>query len=625
MKESRKGLADYFIWASLVRFVGKLVIDLIILLISLLIAFLLRFEATIPARFLPLLPFYLSVELLLLLLWEVILGIHKTLWRFTAFQDFLRISLVISLEKLSFSALSFLFLAPSYPRSVILTSWAFALIGMVGIRALRRYIHEAQYKERIGKGRNLLIIGAGSAGRRLAQEISLNPQLGYKIVGFLDDDPAKRGSYLLGYPILGSVNEAGKVVEQYDIEEIIVAIPSYPQIVRGILRSLLDLPVKLTALPSIRELALGKPLYQSLKDIDLADLLPRPFVEVNMTEEIGKFFQGKVVLVTGAGGSIGAELCRQLASFPLKKLVLLGHGENPLFFIEQELKELSPPFPFEIVVGDIRDEAKMNSLLQKYRPHIVFHTAAHKHVPLMELNPDEAITNNVYGTKVLATASARAGVEKFIYISTDKAVNPVNVMGAAKRVGELLMKYLSGNSSTAFISVRFGNVLGSKGSVLEVWERCIEENKPIPITHPDMERYFMTIPEAVSLILKAAELGKGGDLFVLDMGEPMKIVELARLFTRLRGLRLGRDIKVVITGIRPGEKLKEELVGEGESIQPTSHPSIMRVISNEEVGEDFPQKLEALFQSALTQDPTQIKSALKRIVKNYNHREDGEG
>lgn len=604
------------------RFIGKLSLDCFILLTSLIFAFLLRFGGEISPYFWHLLPLHFIVESLILLLLEVIFGIHKSLWRYTSFRDFIYIAFIVSLQKLSFSAFSFLFFTSSYPRSVIFISWAFTLIGMVVIRALRRYFYELQRTmgREVGKETKILIIGAGTAGKRLAQEISRNPHLGYKIVGFLDDDPAKRGSYMFGYQVLGSIDEVGKVAKDYDIEEVIIALPSVPQKAREIFNALIDIPVKVTLLPGIKKLSVGRPLYESIKEIDLADLLPRPPVEVDMGE-IARFLNKKIVMVTGAGGSIGSELCRQLSSFPLDKLILLDHSENPLFFIEQELKELRPSFPIYTVVVDIRNANKIKDIFRTYRPQIVFHTAAHKHVPMMELNPDEAITNNVYGTMVLAEAAIEASVEKFIYISTDKAVNPVNVMGATKRVGELLMMSLNKNSSTDFISVRFGNVLGSKGSVLEVWEKCIEEHKPLPITHPDMERYFMTIPEAVNLILKAAELGKGGELFILDMGERIKVMELARLYTRLRGLLLNKDIHIKITGIRPGEKLKEELVGEGEIVKKTTHSSIMQVVSDEEIEADFPRKLDALLQSALTQDPVKIKCALKQIVKNYKEPE----
>lgn len=604
------------------RFILKLAIDCLILCISLYFSFLLRFEGKIPLNYFSLLPFYFSVESLILLIWWVLFSIYKSLWRYTGFKDFLYVTFAVSLQKLTVTAFYFIFSILSFPRSVIIISWAFTLIGGVGIRALRRYLYELQRTgdRETGEEEKVLIIGAGSAGRRLAQEISQNPRLGYKIVGFLDDDPTKRGSYIFGYQVLGSIDEVGKVVKDYDVEEVIIALPSVPQKAREIFNALIDIPVKVTLLPGIGKLAMGRPLYESIKEIDLADLLPRPPVEVDVGE-IARFLNKKIVMVTGAGGSIGSELCRQLSSFPLDKLILLDHSENPLFFIEQELKELRPSFPIYTVVVDIRNANKIKDIFRTYRPQIVFHTAAHKHVPMMELNPDEAITNNVYGTMVLAEAAIEASVEKFIYISTDKAVNPVNVMGATKRVGELLMMSLNKNSSTDFISVRFGNVLGSKGSVLEVWEKCIEEHKPLPITHPDMERYFMTIPEAVNLILKAAELGKGGELFVLDMGERIKVMELASLYTRLRGLLLNKDIHIKITGIRPGEKLKEELVGEGEIVKKTTHSSIMQVVSDEEIEADFPRKLDALLQSALTRDPAKIKSALKQVVKNFKEPE----
>jgi FlaA1/EpsC-like NDP-sugar epimerase len=490
---------------------------------------------------------------------------------------------------------------------------------LVGVRALRRYFYESNFITKIEGEKKILIIGAGNAGRRISQEITANPQLGYKIVGFLDDDPAKQGALILGYPVLGKLKDVKSVVREEGVEEIIFAIPSQLSLINDVFDRIRETPVRFSILPSLSEIAPGRPLYQSVKELKMEDLLPRRSAKVNIGE-IARFISGKVVLVTGAGGSIGGELCKQLSSFPLKKLILLGKGENSLFNLEQELKDKSPPFPIELVVGDIRDREKMEYVFQQHRPDIIFHTAAHKHVPLMELNPDEAITNNIQGTRILAEIAMKTGVEKFIYISTDKAVNPTSVMGAAKRVGEMLMRYYQERSSTAFISVRFGNVLGSRGSVLEVFERQLNLGKPITITDPAMERYFMSIPEAVSLILKAGEMGKGGEVFVLDMGEQMKIIDLAKRYARLRG-KILRDEDIMIVGRRPGEKLREELVEEGEKTSPTDHPLIMNINSNEHMGEDFIEKVEELCQIALTRNPALIKEKLKEIVKTYKPEE----
>jgi FlaA1/EpsC-like NDP-sugar epimerase len=423
----------------------------------------------------------------------------------------------------------------------------------------------------------------------------------------------------LGYPVLGKLKDVKSVVLEEDVEEIIFAIPSQPSLIRDVFDEVRETPVRFSTLPSVSEIAPGQPLYQSVKELRIEDLLPRRSVKVNIGE-IARFLSGKVVLVTGAGGSIGGELCKQLSSFPLKKLVLLGKGENSIFHLEQELRDKSPSFPIELVIGDIRDREKMEYVFQQHRPNIVFHTAAHKHVPLMELNPDEAITNNVQGTRILAEIAMKTGVEKFIYISTDKAVNPTSVMGAAKRVGEMLMRYYQGRSSTAFISVRFGNVLGSRGSVLEVFERQLNLGKPITITDTAMERYFMSIPEAVSLILKAGEMGKGGEVFVLEMGEPVKIIDLAKRYARLRG-KILRDEDIIIVGRRPGEKLREELVEEGEKTSPTAYPLIIIINSNDDLGEDFIKSVDELYKIALTRNSSLIKEKLKEIVRTYTPEE----
>lgn len=597
-------------------------VDALLFLICLCLSFLLRFGGSIPDRLFPFLPLFAFIELLLLALWEILFALPRTLWRFTDFRDFRRLTQAITLEKSSFALLTFaLYPFLPYPRSVILLSWSFTLVALVGARGLRRWAWEKRYESKTGGGRRLLIVGAGEAGRRLAQEISAVPSLQYDLVGFVDDDPYKQNARVAGYPVLGRIRDVPELVKEYEIEEVIIAIPSAPrEDLKRIFLEISSLPVRVRMLPSLEEITAGKPLLQSVRGADLADFLKREEVKVDY-EGINKLLLGKRVLVTGAGGSIGGELCRQIVGFAPAHLILLGHGENSLFYIEQELREQGVDFPLSVVVADIRDREKMEHIFERIRPQIVFHTAAHKHVPLMEINPDEAITNNVLATKILAEISHKTGVEKFIYISTDKAVAPVSVMGASKRIGEMLMRYYNQNSTTAFLCVRFGNVLGSRGSVLEVFERQLSRGKPLTITHPDMERFFMTIPEAVRLILKASELGEGGEIFVLDMGKPIKIKELAQLFVRVKGLTEGKDVEIRITGKRPGEKMREELVEEGEETLPTTHPRILKILPKDELGEDFLEKIEELVDVALTRDAKAIKSLLKEMIPTYKPEE----
>lgn len=435
------------------------------------------------------------------------------------------------------------------------------------------YHWQRLYRGRVA-GRRVLVVGAGEAGKMVIREMLANPQLEMEPIAFVDDDPAKIGTQTHGLPVLGTIQNIAGLVDRYQIQRIIVAMPSVPlkrqQEISGICEKT---GIATHIVPGVYEILAGHKTISRLPQIDIHHLLHREPVVIDQTEVVGTL-KGAVVLVTGAGGSIGRELCRQIARFEPAEIILLGHGENSIFEIGLDLRLSFPNLVMRQVIVDVRDQQRVNWAVETYRPEVIFHAAAHKHVPFMETNVEEAITNNVLGTHNVLWAAEHYGVERFILISTDKAVNPTSIMGATKRLAELLMLAAAQRTRQAYIAVRFGNVLGSRGSVVPVFQRQIAAGGPLTITHPDMCRYFMTIPEAVQLVLQASVLGRGGEIFVLDMGQPVRILNLATDLIKLSGLEPGRDIKIVYSGIRPGEKLNEELFLERENYRHTKHSKI---------------------------------------------------
>jgi FlaA1/EpsC-like NDP-sugar epimerase len=443
-----------------------------------------------------------------------------------------------------------------------------------GLRMIIRLYHE---EFRTVEGRRLkrfLIVGAGNAGEALLREIHRMPIIRYDVVGFIDDDPFKQGINIHGIPVLGTVDELAAICRERNIEEIAIAMPSATrQQLRRVVQVCEGAKIRFRTVPSITDIASGKLRVSQIRDVDINDLLGREVVQLDL-DLIEAFARGKTILVTGAGGSIGSEMCRQICQFRPKSLLLLEQAENPLFYVERDLRRQFPDILLQPIICDITDRSRVEDIFSRYQPQIVIHAAAHKHVPLMELNPGEAIKNNVLGTRVAADTADRFGATHFVMISTDKAVNPTSIMGSSKRIAEMYIQDLSRTSKTQFITVRFGNVLASEGSVVPIFKKQIAEGGPVTVTHPEMKRYFMTIPEASQLVLQAATMGKGGEIFVLDMGDPVKIVDLAKELITLSGFRPGEDIEIVFTGPRPGEKLFEELRIEGEGMQHTRHPKI---------------------------------------------------
>jgi FlaA1/EpsC-like NDP-sugar epimerase len=468
----------------------------------------------------------------------------------------------------------------SAPRGVIVIDWAFSIIFLAVTRASIRLLKENSehnwFALNIKPKNKVIIIGAGDSGEALLREIQSRPKLALEVIGFLDDNPNKITSHIRHIPILGKISDADMIFKQYEVNQAFIAIPSATgQQMRAIVEILKNTGVSFKTLPTLDQLVNDQVSISQIREVSIEDLLGREPVKSDLQAIEGLIFN-KIVLVTGAGGSIGSELCRQICRFQPKQLVLVEQAENNLFYLQQELlreNRLSPSALISII-ADITDLSRMRQVFQIHQPTVVFHAAAHKHVPMMEDNPTEAIKNNILGTKKIADLSDEFLVDAFVMISTDKAVSPTSVMGATKRAAEIYTQALNDHSKTKFMTVRFGNVLGSTGSVIPIFKEQIRRGGPLTVTHPEMTRYFMTIPEAVQLVLQAFALGKGGEIFTLDMGEPIKIVDMARDLIKLSGLTPDEDIEIVYTGVRPGEKLFEELRLDGENNLPTSHSKI---------------------------------------------------
>jgi FlaA1/EpsC-like NDP-sugar epimerase len=543
---------------------------------SLYLALFLRFEGDIPVESILILERLLLPVVFINLLIFFIAGIYRRLWRYASVDELLVIFLAVYAGVLG-SYLYSSYTGLLLPRSVYVIFLCLLLFSLGGSRLFLRVL--AEYIRRAGSNKGhapVLILGAGDAGVLVAREFKKHQVYqGVRLMGFIDDDLSKQGQVIQGFPVLGTRAELRRIVEEKEIREVVIAMPSvsYTKL-REIIKLCEGLPVKLKAVPGIYEILEGKVNLRHLKEVEIEDLLRRPPVEGDM-REISFYLAGKTVVVTGAGGSIGSELSRQLARLGPQKLVLLDQSENDLFRIEWELKKDYPRLELYPLVRDIQDRPSLERVFISLRPQVVFHAAAYKHVPLMEANPEEAVKNNVMGSKNLLDLAARFGVERFVVISTDKAVKPSNVMGATKRAVEIYMQHQAHqNNACVFCAVRFGNVLGSRGSVVPIFKEQIAAGGPVTVTHPGMTRYFMTIPEAAQLVIQAGAFGKKGEIFVLDMGEPVKVVELARDMIVLSGLQPGKDIEIEFTGIRPGEKLTEELFSDKENFALTKHRRI---------------------------------------------------
>ncbi|HFI0082992.1 TPA: polysaccharide biosynthesis protein [Streptococcus suis] len=537
---------------------------------------------------------------------SIYLKVFSLITRYTDYESLFKIGLSVAMAY-GFLLLSSFFLWQTFSYRFILTSSILTFVFMVVPRLTWRAIHDGKSKSKSNTRRPVrtLVVGAGDGGQLFINTV-IERKLDFDLVGIVDADPSKLNSYIRNVKVIGNRTDIPALVKDLEIEQVTIAIPSLPGKERESLVEICNsVNVKVNSMPSIEDIIAGNISVSSLKEIDIADLLGRPEVVLDQ-EELSSYFKDKTVLITGAGGSIGSELCRQVTRFKPERLILVGHGENSIYLIHREMVSLyGEELEIIPVIADIQDRDLMFSVMKEFQPHVVYHAAAHKHVPLMEFNPHEAVKNNIFGTKNVAEAAKEAGVDKFVMVSTDKAVNPPNVMGATKRVAEMIVTGLNGDSKTQFVAVRFGNVLGSRGSVVPLFKEQIKNGGPVTVTDYRMTRYFMTIPEASRLVIQAGYMANGGEVFVLDMGEPVHILDLARKVIKLSG-HTEEEIQIVETGIRPGEKLYEELLSTEERISEQVHEKIFvgRVTNQDkERVQDFIDRL-------LSLDKTELKKAL---------------
>lgn len=592
--------------------------DLILISLALCLAFLLRFDFSIPPTELELFKDCLLVVLVVKPLMFIAIGFYNSMWRYASLQDGIEIFKGVTFSSiLAVAAIFFMRQFTPLPRSIFLLDWILLFTMIAASRLVWRIYRESYIVSHSCEGPRTLIIGAGEAGSLLLKEIWRHPHTSYNVIGFIDDDAEKKGMKLHGIPVLGTTRNLNSLIRLNEIEDVIIAMPSADgKVIRNIVDLCRNANVTFRTLPSIGDMIDGKVTVSQLKKVEIEDLLGRDPVRLD-EQAISSYLTGKKVLVSGAGGSIGSEICRQVARFKPAKLVLLEAGETPLYEIEKELCIAFPDLRIVPVIADVRNRDRIETIFDEFGPDVVFHAAAYKHVPMMEYNPCEAITNNCGGTRVLADAAHQFGVKNFVMISTDKAVNPTNVMGASKRTAEIYVQTLAATSRTCFTTVRFGNVLGSNGSVIPLFKEQIRNGGPITVTDKRIIRYFMTIPEASQLVLQAGCLGAGGDIFVLDMGEPVRIVDLAEELIRLSGLTPYEDIDIVFTGLRPGEKLFEELLIDGEGIKPTKHDKI-RVLAPVELDrQQVVVIMDKMLKAAVEHDIPSLINLLKEMVPEF--------
>lgn len=557
--------------------VSLIVVDIITLVIVAFLSLYIRFEGDIATRYidemLTVLPLFVCSYLIMMDLNKM----YTRVWRYAGMKEVVSVVMAATAGAILFYLLAW-WMGVTLPRSIYIISYVLSIGGLGVTRMLLHYvsIQRSKIVNKLDQSDEnpTLIIGAGDAGAILARELDYYHKENHKIVGFIDDDEAKKGQILSGFPILGSCEDIADIVRKNYVREIIVAMPSVDRAtIRTIVNLCAPLHCKIKTLPGVYQILSGEVLVSRLRDVSIEDLLARDEIVLDK-QHIAEYLTGKVILISGAGGSIGSEICRQVMKMNPKKLILMGHGENSIYLIHKELANIYGTEKLAPVIASIRDPHQLDMVFAEYRPQVVFHAAAHKHVPLMEIQPMAAVTNNIFGTRNMAEVAGRYGVDRFVMISTDKAVNPTNVMGATKQVAEKVVHMMNDKYITKYITVRFGNVLGSRGSVIPLFRKQIAAGGPVTVTDAEMTRYFMTIPEAAQLVMQAGSMGKGGEVFLLDMGKPVKIIDLARNMIRLSGFEPDKDVKIKITGLRPGEKLYEELLTAGEGTGKTTHKKI---------------------------------------------------
>ncbi len=608
------------------RFV--LIGDIALIIVSVLGSFALRLDVGQLPFYFPAVVFMSAVALIIKIPVFFFFGLYRRLWIYASTGELRLITVAVTSASVIVSSVMLAFnlaglVKPGMPRSALGIDWLLSLVLIGGSRFALRILAEQSMASRMtGKNKRAIIIGAGDAGALVVRELQKSSQLNLTPVGFLDDDPAKQKHAIYGVTVIGAVSDLPASIDLHHVDEVIIAIPSAPgQLVRMVNDVCRIKGVVSRTMPGIYELIGGKVNVSRLREVDITDLLRREPVRVN-DEAVGATLAGKRVLVTGAGGSIGRELCRQIARRNPAELVLLGHGENSIFEILLELQNDYPELILSPVIADIRDAGRLAQVFKQHQPQVVFHTAAHKHVPLMEANVVDAITNNILGTRNVVQAALDLNTERFVLISTDKAVRPSSIYGATKRLAEMIVLDAARNTKRAFTVVRFGNVLGSRGSIIPIFKNQIANGGPVTITHPDMYRFFMTIPEAVYLVLQAASMENGGETFVLNMGEPVRILDLAEDLIRLSGLEPQRDIEISYTGIRPGEKLTEELWDEGTPLAKTLHPDIFRLENDASaLSLNLPQAIDSLSTLSHSADAEAIIKLLDELIPGSSIRE----
>jgi len=608
------------------RFV--LIGDIALTIVSVLGSFALRLDVGELPYYFPAVVLMCTVALGLKIPTYFFFGLYHRLWIYASTGELRLITVAVTTASVvTAGAMAILIVTgnvlPGMPRSALGIDWLLSIVLIGGSRfALRILAEQSMASLENGKGKRTLVVGAGDAGALVVRELQKSSQLNLMPLGFLDDDPAKLKHTIYGVTVIGRVDDLPSIIDLHKIEMVIIAIPSAPgQLVRMVNDVCRIKGIPSRTVPGVYELIGGKVSVNRLREVDINDLLRRESVRVN-DEAVGATLAGKRILVTGAGGSIGRELCRQIARRNPAELVLLGHGENSIFEIYLELHEDYPDLLLSPVIADVRDTPRLTQVFAEHQPEVVFHAAAHKHVPLMEVNVVEAVTNNVTGTRNVVQTALEQGIERFVLISTDKAVRPSSIYGATKRLAEMIVLRAGRESKRAFTVVRFGNVLGSRGSIIPIFKQQIANGGPVTITHPDMFRFFMTIPEAVYLVLQAASMENGGETFVLNMGEPIRILDLAEDLIRLSGLEPQRDIEISYTGIRSGEKLVEELWEAGTPLVRTLHPDVFRLENDDSFPSmSLPQAIEALTASATAGDTNSVVNLLDELIPGSSIRE----
>lgn len=605
------------------RMIALFIVDMLTVVLDSYLAIILRFKLDniwVPEEYMSSVEHYMIINVITTVIIFLLLNLYNRVWSYASLYEMLLIVCAAMLST-AFQAFGFSLLYLPIPRSYYFFYFILLSITTLITRFSYRILHTMQngIKKSAKHSRNTIVIGAGEAGNMIIKELKSSKYLNQKVVCVIDDNPSKKGKYIHGIRIVGGRDMIQEVAKKYDAEEIILAIPSAGnKATRDILRICNLTDCKLKILPGMYQLINDEVGVSNLREVSIEDLLGRDAINIDM-ESVGQYVSNKRVLVTGGGGSIGSELCRQIAAHNPKLLIIFDIYENNAYEIQQELIRKYPNLKLEVLIGSVRNTSRIESVMEYYRPEVVFHAAAHKHVPLMEDSPNEAIKNNVFGTYKTARAADKYGVKKFVLISTDKAVNPTNIMGASKRMCEMIVQTFSKYSRTEYVIVRFGNVLGSNGSVIPLFKKQMEAGGPVTVTHPDIIRYFMTIPEAVSLVLQAGAYAHGGEIFVLDMGEPIKIADLAKNLIRLSGYTLGVNMEIKYTGLRPGEKLYEELLTKEEGLQKTANDLIFigKPLEFDEV--HFLSQLRELEKAAMEESPD-IKEKVAGIISTYHIR-----